>query len=61
MKKAKDIVDMDGCIVRDESGNALAVLHDAGEFIVVRKMTGCSLGTYFYIMTLLSECGFDVR
>lgn len=58
---SRDIIDMDGCIVRDERGRALAVLRDGGDCIVVKKMPGCTIGTYFYIMTFLKECGFDVK
>ena len=59
--RSQEIIDMDGCIVRDERGHALAVLRDGGDYIVVKKMPGCSIGTYFYILTFLKECGFDVK
>ena len=56
-----DFMDMDGCVVRDENGRALAVLHEVSGELVVKKMTACSLGTYLYIVSFLRECGFEVK
>lgn len=56
-----NFMDMDGCVVRDENGRALAVLHEEDDAIVVRKMPCCSLGTYLYIVSFLRECDFDVK
>ena len=58
---SQESIDMDGCIVRDERGRALAVLRDGGDCIVVKKMSGCSLGTYLYIISFLNECGFNAK
>ncbi len=58
---SQEVINVDGCIVRDERGRALAVLRDEGDCIVVKKMSGCSLGTYLYIITFLKECGFNAK
>ncbi len=61
MNGSNDMMNMDGCVVRDESGVALAILHEDDGIVVVKKMTSCSIGTYLYIISFLRECGFDVR
>ena len=60
-KKTIDILDLEGCQIKDEDGTILAILSEAGETIVVKKTTACSLGSYLYIITYLRELGFDVR
>lgn len=61
MKGPNDMMNMDGCVVRDERGVALAILHEADGVVLVKKMTSCSIGTYLHIITFLKECGFDAR
>lgn len=61
MKGSNDMMNMDGCVVRDESGVALAILHEVDGVVVVKKMTSCSIGTYLYIISFLRECGFEVK
>lgn len=60
MKKSADMLDMDGCVVRDERGVALAVLHEIDGVLLVKKTTSCSIGTYLYIISSLREFGYDV-
>lgn len=54
-------MNVDGCVVRDGSGVALAILHDVGGIVFVKKTTACSIGTYLYLVSLLREFGFEVR
>lgn len=58
VKTANDIMNMDGCIIRDEYGGALAKIEENGDVLVVHKFTACSLGTYFYILSYLRDLGF---
>lgn len=60
MIRKRKIKKMDGCVVRDERGVALAVLHEIDGVVYVKKTTACSLGTYLYIITLLRDYGYDV-
>lgn len=55
-----DVSKMDGCVVRDERGVALAVLHVEDGVISVKKTVACSIGTLFYIMSRLREQGYEV-
>ena len=56
-----DILDIGGCIVRDENGVALAVLEAySATKVKVKKMSNCSIGDYFYVMCYLIDLGFDV-
>lgn len=61
MTKLSDIRKMDGCIVRDSRGVALAVLHEVNGVLWVKKTTGCSLGTYLYVVSFLRDFGYEVR
>lgn len=56
-----DMKRMDGCILRDERGVALAVLNVDHGTITVKKTTACSLGTYFHIIDRLQELGYDAK
>lgn len=60
-KKAVDILDMHGCVIRDERGFALANLYEDGGLVIVKKTTACTIGMYFYILRYLRELGFIVR
>lgn len=59
--KSKGAVGLDGCIIRDERGVALAILEELDGVIVVKKTTACSLGTYLYLITMIRDIGFDAR
>ncbi len=61
IETAVDILDMHGCVIRDENGNALANLYEEGGLVIVKKTTACSIGMYFYILRYLGELGFVVR
>lgn len=61
MTKLADIRKMDGCIVRDERGVALAVLHEVNGVLLVKKTTACSIGTYLYIISFLRDFGYEAR
>lgn len=58
VKTANDIINMDGCIIRDDKGGALARIEEKDGVLAVRKFTSCSLGTYFYILGYLRDLGF---
>lgn len=58
VKTANDIINMDGCIIRDENGGALARIEENDGVLVVHKFTSCSLGMYFYILGYLRDLGF---
>lgn len=59
--KSNGAVGLDGCIIRDERGIALAILEELDGVVVVRKTTACSIGTYLYIITFLRDIGFEAR
>lgn len=58
VKTANDIIDMDGCIIRDEHGGPLARIEEKDGVLVVHKFTACTLGMYFYILAYLRDLGF---
>lgn len=61
-KKKPEFLNLNGCIVRDERGLALAVLYeDMNDVIVVKKTTACSVGTYLYIIGYIRDLGFEAR
>ena len=57
--KTIDIIDLNGTLVKDEQGFHLAKLKVVGDAVKVIPLSGCSLGTYFYILTYLNELGFE--
>lgn len=59
--KSKGAVGLDGCIIRDSRGVALAILEEIDDVVVVKKTTACSLGTYLYIISFIRDIGFDAR
>lgn len=59
--KAVELMNIDGCIVRDENGYALAKIREVDGKLMVDKMTACSIGTYFYILSYLEELGFEIH
>lgn len=55
--------DLHGCVVRGENGILLANLYvdrQDGRIRVVRYPS-CSLGMYFYILSLLLDLGYEVK
>ena len=52
---------LDGGIIRDERGIALAILEEADGIVLVKKTTACSIGMYFYIIVFLRDIGIDAR
>lgn len=60
-ERSDEIIDLDGCIVRDENGTMLAKVDYDGRGYRVLKATACSVGTYFYILSYLRDLGFEVR
>lgn len=62
LKPKLSIFNVDGCIVRDERGLALAVLYEGeNNVVIVKKTTACSIGTYLYIIAYLRDLGFEAR
>lgn len=59
--KNSELFDMDGCVVKSHTGQALAKLTEDGEFLIVNRLPTCSIGMYFYILCYLKELGFNVR
>lgn len=59
--KTIDILNLDGCRVRDESGEIVAVLREKDGAILVRKTAACTLGTYLYIVSYLNEMGIEAK
>ena len=58
VKTVIDVIDMDGCIIRDNHGYAMARIEENDGVLVVHKFTACSLGMYFYILSYLRDLGF---
>lgn len=60
MKTANDIIDINGCIVKDDAGVAMATIWETENGLVVERFPACSLGMYFYILGYLRELGFEI-
>ena len=60
MRETIEILDVNGCTVRDERGVPLARLKEEFGVIIVKKMPACSLGLYLYILDYLRDLGFEV-
>lgn len=56
-----DILDVNGCAIRDENGSVLAILREEDNVVVVERQSACTIGMYFYILSYLIELGFDVQ
>lgn len=56
-----DFLNLNGCIVKDERGVALATLEERGGYIYVERTAACGIGMYLYILAYLKELGFEVR
>ena len=52
---------MNGCVVKSSEGVRLARLIEEDDYLVVKPLPACTIGTYFYILWHLKELGFDVR
>ena len=60
MKKTIEIINVDGCVIRDDRGLGLAKLHEENGRVWVDQLPACSLGTYLYILDYLKELGFEL-
>ena len=60
MIEAIDLLNVDGCVVKDERGIPLAFIREVDGVVSVRQLPACSLGTYLYILDYLSELGFEL-
>ena len=56
-----DVINLDNCIVKDETGLPLAKLTERAGRVLVTQLPGCSIGTYFYILEYLKELGWEVE
>lgn len=56
-----DVIDMRGCVVRDEAGHKLARIVETDGVLQVHPFSECRLGDYFYILWYLRELGWDVE
>lgn len=56
-----DLMNLNGCVVKNENGTPVARLYEDGDTIVVVREPACTIGTYFYIMYYLMDLGFNVR
>lgn len=61
MKTVNDILNMDGCVVKDDRGVVVATLREVSGALAVDRLPACSLGMYFYILGYLRELGFEVH
>lgn len=60
-RKAIDLFNMHGCIVKDERGIPLATLLEDGERLIVKKTAACSIGDYLSILSYLKDLGFEAK
>lgn len=60
-RKAIDLFNMHGCIVKDERGIQLATLLEDGEKLIVKKTAACSIGDYLSILSYLKDLGFEAK
>lgn len=56
-----DILNVDGCVVRDYDGVDLAILRERDGMVEVLRCPACGLGMYFRILSYLVDLGFDVK
>lgn len=59
--KTIDILNLDGCRIKDENGNVVAILREKNGMIFVKKTAACTLGTYLYIISYLNEMGIEAK
>lgn len=55
-----ELLNVDGCVVKDERGVVLARLYEEDGVVRVLRKPSCSIGTYFYILGYLRELGFEL-
>jgi hypothetical protein len=60
-RKAIDLFNMHGCVVKDERGIPLATLLEDGEKLIVKKTAACSIGDYLSILSYLNDLGFEAK
>ena len=61
MKNTVELVNVDGCVVKDERGVPLARLSETADGRVgVEKLPACTIGTYMYILGYLRDLGFEL-
>ena len=60
-RKAIDLFNMHGCVVKDERGIKLATLLEDGEKLIVKKTAACSIGDYLSILSYLKDLGFEAK
>ena len=60
-RKAIDLFNMHGCVVKDERGIPLATLLEDGEKLIVTKTAPCNIGDYLSILSYLKDLGFEAK
>ena len=55
-----ELLNVDGCVIKDERGVHLASLREVGGRVVVEQLPACSIGTYMYILGYLRDLGFEL-
>ena len=60
-REAIDLINMNGCRIKDDSGNVIAEIFESGRCLTVIRKPPCSLGTYLYVLSYLRELGFEVK
>jgi len=58
---AIDLLNLNGCVIKDERGIPLATLYEEGRIVRVVREPACGLGMYFYILSYLNDLGVDAR
>ena len=58
---AEELLDLDANYVRVDGGRAVKLREIREGVYRALRMPGCSLGTYFYVLTYLHEKGYEVR
>lgn len=59
----EEMLNLHGCVVKDERGMLLANLYKDhySDRIRVVRYPSCSIGMYFHIMSLLLDLGYNVK
>ena len=56
-----DIINVNGCVVKDYDGVRLAHLQEVDGVVEVIREPACGIGMYFHILSYLLDLGFDVK
>lgn len=56
-----DLLDLDGCVVRDERGVIMATISEIDGRVFVNKTTACTVGTHLSILTYLRDLGVNAE